>query len=90
MNIIVLIMLIVAAIAFGLYWYFTNRPAGSPAAPSPRIPQKPRTCPHRRTLCGAEYKPVCGVDNVTYGNACEAKRACVEVAYERMCPMSIR
>ena len=36
-------------------------------------------------LCPAVALPVCGVDGVTYGNACEAACIGVEVAYEGIC-----
>jgi Cys-rich repeat protein len=38
--------------------------------------------------CPAIYAPVCGVDNNTYGNECEAGVAHVEVAYEGECELS--
>ncbi len=36
-------------------------------------------------VCEDVYAPVCGVDGVTYGNACEARCAGVEAAYEGEC-----
>lgn len=42
-------------------------------------------------VCTREYRPVCGTDNVTYGNRCEMKRAgcelkkVIEVKYEGEC-----
>lgn len=42
-------------------------------------------CVARPELCPLVLMPVCGCDNQTYGNACEALRAGVNVAYERAC-----
>lgn len=36
-------------------------------------------------VCLAVWAPVCGVDNRTYGNACEAGRASMKVHYEGEC-----
>jgi len=38
-----------------------------------------------RCACQEIYAPVCGVDGHTYGNACEARCAHVEVAYSGEC-----
>ncbi|MCB9663244.1 MAG: hypothetical protein H6732_03960 [Alphaproteobacteria bacterium] len=36
--------------------------------------------------CPKVYRPVCGADRVTYGNACEASLAHVEVVWPAACP----
>ena len=43
------------------------------------------TCRPRPEVCLAVYEPVCGGDGRTYGNACEAARAGVSVAYRGPC-----
>lgn len=41
-------------------------------------------------ICPLIYKPVCGVNNVTYSNECEAACAKVEVAYQGECRSGTR
>ena len=43
-------------------------------------------CVTNVTVCLAVYAPVCGFDNKTYGNACEAQRAGIGIACQGECP----
>lgn len=43
-------------------------------------------CSPRPQVCTTEYDPVCGCNGITYGNACEAARSGVSVAYRGPCP----
>lgn len=40
---------------------------------------------HENIACTLQYAPVCGTDNVTYGNSCQAGAAHAEIAYEGEC-----
>jgi hypothetical protein len=43
------------------------------------------TCSTKPQVCTEQYMPVCGCDNKTYGNACEAAAAGVNVAAAGKC-----
>jgi hypothetical protein len=38
---------------------------------------------YKNTICNTEYKPVCGINNITYNNKCEARN--IKILYNRPC-----
>ncbi len=49
------------------------------------MPDGQGTCVRRPDICPEIHQPVCGCDNRTYGNACEAARAGVSVQAPGAC-----
>jgi hypothetical protein len=61
-------------------------PAGAAA---PLLVAPTGTCQPVPEGCTDDYTPVCGCDNMTYGNACDAAAASMSVAYDGECMVAV-
>lgn len=72
---LVLLALVGAVIFFPEGSIFDIRGRAAPVRPTPTVIAVPTATPTPETACSTLYQPVCGLDNVTYANECEAALA---------------
>ena len=80
-KLLVACAILLSAVAFGgCISGISGGTAPTIAAPTPAPTAIAAGC-----ACTLDYNPVCGIDNATYGNACGANCANVQIAYKGEC-----
>jgi len=82
-KLVVACAILLSVVAFG--GCISGIGGGATPVPTQAPTSTPAISPEAGCPCTLDYSPVCGIDNKTYGNACGANCAKVQIAYPGEC-----